>query len=85
MTPGALARALPYPSTNRWILDEVALWMTLGHVPGLRVADIDRRDLAENGEFSAAHPAGAGWVLCHYYSQNAGRIGAWLREHRAAA
>jgi hypothetical protein len=84
-TPGALARALPYPSTNRWILDEVALWMTLGHVPGLRVADIDRRDLAENGEFSAAHPAGAGWVLCHYYSQNADRIGAWLREHRAAA
>lgn len=82
-TPGALARALPYPSTNRWILDEVALWMTLGHVPGLRVADIDRRDLAENGEFSAAHPAGASWVLCHYYSQNAGRIAAWLREHRA--
>jgi hypothetical protein len=84
-TPGALVRALPYPSTNRWILDEVALWMTLGHVPGLRVADIDRRDLAENGEFSAARPAGASWVLCHYYSQNAGRIGAWLREHRAAA
>ena len=85
MTPGALARALPYPSTNRWILDEVALWMTLGHVPGLRVADIDRGDLAENGEFSAAHPAGGSWVLCHYYSQNAGRIGAWLREQRAAA
>jgi len=82
-TPGALARALPYPSTNRWILDEVALWMTLGHVPGLRVADIDRGDLAENGEFSAAHPTGASWVLCHYYSQNAGRIAAWLREHRA--
>ena len=84
-TPDALARALPYPSTNRWILDEVALWMTLGHVPGLRVADFDRGDVAENGEFSAAHPAGASWVLCHYYSQNASRIDAWLRGHRAAA
>jgi hypothetical protein len=84
-TPGALARALPYPSTNRWILDEVALWMTLGHVPGLLVADIDVRDVAENGEFTAADPARAGWVLCHYYSQNAGRIDAWLRGRRAAA
>ena len=84
-TPDALARALPYPSTNRWILDEVALWMTLGHVPGLHVADIDRADVAENGEFSAPHPAGTSWVLCHYYSQNAGRIGAWLAGRRAAA
>ncbi len=83
-TPDALARALPYPSTNRWILDEVALWMALGHVPGLRVADFDRSDVAENGEFSAAGPAGASWVLCHYYSQNAARIDAWLQSRRAA-
>jgi hypothetical protein len=59
--------------------------MTLGHVPGLLVADIDVRDVAENGEFTAADPARAGWVLCHYYSQNAGRIDAWLRGRRAAA
>ena len=84
-TPDALARALPYPSTNRWILDEVALWMTLGHVQSRHVADIDRADVAENGEFSAPHPAGTSWVLCHYYSQNAGRIGAWLAGRRAAA
>jgi len=84
-TPEDLARALPYPSCNRWILDEVALWMTLGHVPGLRTADFDRRDVAENGEFATAHPATAGWVLCHYYSQNVARIDAWLRGDRAAA
>jgi hypothetical protein len=84
-TPDALARALPYPSTNRWILDEVALWMTLGHVPRLRTADFDRSDVAQNGEFAAADPAAAGWVLCHYYSQNAARIDAWLRGRRAAA
>jgi hypothetical protein len=84
-TPDALARALPYPSTNRWILEEVALWMSLGHVPGLRVVDFDRCDVAENGEFTAAHPAEAGWVLCHYYSQNAARIDAWLRARPEAA
>jgi hypothetical protein len=83
-TPDQLGRALPYPSTNRWILDEVALWMTLGHVPGLRTADFDRGDVAENGEFATADPASAGWVVCHYYSQNAARIDAWLRGVPAA-
>jgi hypothetical protein len=78
-TPAQFARALPYPSVNRWILDEVALWLTLGHIPGLRTADFDRRHVAENGEFEAGDPASAGWVLCHYYSQNVARIDEWLR------
>lgn len=76
---GELGRALPYPSVNRWILDEVALWLALGHVEGLRTADFDRRDVAQNGEFGGSDPARAGWTVCHYYSQNAGRIAAWLR------
>jgi hypothetical protein len=76
-TPDQLARALPYPSVNRWILDEVALWLTLGHIPGLRTTDFDHRDVAENGEFAAGDPAD--WVVCHYYSQNVTRIDEWLR------
>ena len=54
--PADLARALPYPSVNRWILDEVALWLALGHVPGLRTADFDPRDVAQNGEFDRVRP-----------------------------
>jgi len=78
--PVEASRALPFPSVNRWILDEVALWLTLGHVPGLRMADFDPRDVAQNGEYAARDPAAAGWVLCHYFSQNLRRIDAWRRN-----
>jgi hypothetical protein len=73
-------RALPYPSSNHWILDEVALWLTLGHVPGLRTADFSMADVAENGEFANAAPGDGGWVMCHYYTQNTARITEWLRR-----
>ena len=75
------ARALPFPSANRWILDEVALWLALGHVPGLRTADFHPRDVAQNGEYATTiDPASAGWVVCHYFSQNLRRIDAWRRH-----
>ncbi len=77
-----VARALPFPSVNRWILDEVAFWLALGHVGGLRTADFDPADVAQNGEFAAAEATAPGWVLCHYYSQNTGRLSAWLRRNR---
>jgi len=34
MQTGEVA-ALPYPSSNLWILDQMALWLTLGHIPNL--------------------------------------------------
>lgn len=77
--PADLARALPFPSANRWILDEVALWLALGHLPGLVTADFDPRDVAQNGEFGRSDPRSAGWLMCHYYSQNMHRIDAWMR------
>jgi hypothetical protein len=77
--------ALPFPSTNWWILDEVAMWLALGHVPGVRTADFLPGDVAQNGEFADAEPHAAGWILCHYYSQNMGRIDAWLAGQAAAA
>lgn len=83
--PADLARALPYPSANRWILDEVSLWLALGHVPGLRTADFDPRDVVQNGEFAAGEPADPGFVACHYYSQNLGRIERWLARRPVPA
>lgn len=38
--PEDLARALPYPSSNSWIVDEVATWLLLGQVPGLVTAPL---------------------------------------------
>lgn len=79
-----LARALPYPSVNRWILDEVALWLALGHVQGLTTADFHPGDVAQNGEFAGSDPSSAGWIVCHYYSQNMRRIEAWVQGEWAS-
>ena len=73
-----LARALPYPSANQWILEEIATWLALGALPGLRTGHFLPADVAQNGEFTASDPDEAGWTLCHYYSGNQDRITEWL-------
>jgi hypothetical protein len=79
-----VSRALPFPSTNRWLLDEVSFWLALGHVPGPRIADFDRADVVQNGEYSGSSPQRASWTICHYYSQNQPRVAAWLRGEEEA-
>jgi hypothetical protein len=44
------SRVLEYPSTNPWIIDEVALWMTLGCLRPLAQGFFDRKHVAQNGE-----------------------------------
>lgn len=73
-------RSLPYPSANRWILDQVALWFTLGHVAGLNYADFSAHDVVQNGEFSSHPPAESDWVVCHYFSQNTERLAQWIDQ-----
>jgi hypothetical protein len=73
-----LAEVLPFPSTNPWILEEIALWLTLGAVPGLRTRDFHPHDVAQNGEFAAFGPLLPDWTLCHYYAGNQERLAAWL-------
>jgi len=77
-SPEQLARALPFPSTNQWILEEVATWLALGALPALQTADFSPADVAQNGEFTATPPADASWTVCHYYSGNSDTIAAWL-------
>jgi hypothetical protein len=78
-------RALPYPSANRWILDEVSLWLTLGQVSGFRYEDYSSRDVLQNGEILSRNPRECDWLLCHYYSQNTGRIVDWMNQARNEA
>ncbi len=77
LRPDLALDALPFPSPNHWILDEVSLWLALGQVPGLQVADFDRSDVVQNGELFAHRPDDVPAVLCHYYSQNTERVRAW--------
>jgi len=71
--------ALDYPSTNRWIMDEVTLWMTIGHLARLNFADFERSDVAQNGEFDCAEHSPT-WVVCHYFSQGFARMQNWVRQ-----
>ena len=79
-SPDQLARALPFPSANQWILEEVAAWLTLGAVPRLTTADFSPADVVQNGEFAGARPAG--WTLCHYFSGNHDAMTNWLAGSR---
>jgi len=76
--PREIDDALPYPSANEWILDQVALWLTLGHVPGLTYGDFSRREVLQNGEFLSQPVHDPDWIVCHYYSQNMSRMEQWL-------
>lgn len=78
-SPDEVHAALPYPSANEWILDQVALWLTLGHVPDLTYGDFSPREVLQNGEFLSRHATDPDWVLCHYFSQNTPRLEQWLR------
>lgn len=81
--PTEEARALPFPSANRWLLDEAAFWLTLGHIRGLRVADFRRVDVAQGGEFDPHRWAVREPVLYHYFSQNTQRIHDWMVDRAA--
>lgn len=80
VSPADRQFALPYPSGNRWILDEATLWMTLGHLPATTYADFSREDVIQNGEFDAQEGPPT-WVVCHYFSNNLDRIAEWVRQH----
>ena len=58
--------ALPYPSGSLWIIDEIAAWLTLGHVPGLSHDLLRPPDVVQNGEY-VSQPAD-GIITAHYFS-----------------
>ena len=62
--------ALPYPSKNRWIADQVALWLSLGKFPNLRFADFAPSDVWQGAEYEQMSPTTPLPILCHYYGPN---------------
>jgi hypothetical protein len=56
-------RAIPFPSSNPWILEEVALWMTLGRT-SLRQGYFDSESVSQSGEWASPTPRR---VLSHYF------------------
>ena len=54
---------LPFPSTNVWILDQVALWLTMGHVPGLTHGHLSREHVIQGSEDHERETS----VVHHYF------------------
>jgi hypothetical protein len=83
--PEDVGSALPYPSANEWILDEVSLWLTLGHIPDGNYSDFSPHHVLQNGELLGHSNIEPDWILCHYFAQNMSRLENWLRAPAPAA
>jgi hypothetical protein len=70
----AAGQALPYPSQNRWIVDEIALWLALGRFSNLRFADFAPSDVWQGAEFEQMSTESPLPQLCHYYGKNTDRF-----------
>jgi len=62
------SRALPYPSSNHWIIDEIALWLSLGHIPWLSQGLLAPEDVAQGDEFEDSLRSGRRSVAAHYFN-----------------
>ena len=57
---------LPFPSSNLWILDQIALWLTMGHVPGLTHGYLSRDHVIQGDEGSGSDAT----VVHHYFGMD---------------
>lgn len=57
---------LPFPSSNVWIIEQVALWLTLGHVPGLTHGHISREHVRQGDEVDESETK----VVHHYFGMD---------------
>jgi hypothetical protein len=80
LTSSDRARALDYPSRNHWIVEQIALWLTLGHIPDFSLGILSRQDVMQNGECLNVAASPAPCVVAHYFS---GLMGAFfMRFHQ---
>jgi hypothetical protein len=66
----AEGQALSYPSRNRWIVDQVALWLALGRSMNVSVADFAPSDVWQGAEFKQISARAKRPILSHYFGEN---------------
>jgi hypothetical protein len=54
------------PSSNDWIVEEIALWLTLGRIPGLTHDVFGRMDVAQSTEVVDGRRIAP--IVAHYFS-----------------
>ena len=70
---------LPFPSSNLWILDQVALWLTMGHVSGLTHGYLSRDHVWQGGEQNGP---GETKVMHHYFGMDTNAFLSNVASHR---
>lgn len=62
------SKALPYPSANDWIIEQIAVWLTLGNLPHFSLGTLSSTQVAQGGEFETMLASNRRCVLAHYFS-----------------
>jgi hypothetical protein len=70
--------ALPYPSSSWWIVDQIAMWLTLGAIPDFSHGLLSHYDVIQGGEFLTLSRPPIGAILFHYFTNNEREFVAWL-------
>ncbi len=65
-----LEEGIEYPSTNFWILEQLAFWLTLGKVQNLSHGMFNMADVLQNGEFMIYRSYKTKGTVVHYFSRN---------------
>jgi hypothetical protein len=68
MTEADRCEALPYPSANDWIIEQIALWLALGRLPQFSLGTLSPVQVPQGGEFETILTPGHRCVLAHYFS-----------------
>jgi hypothetical protein len=61
---------IEFPSRNFWILEQVALWLTLGRIPDLSHDQFTMADVLQNGEFMIYRSYKTKCTVVHYLRGN---------------
>jgi hypothetical protein len=77
----AKLKPLAFPESVRWIVEERALWFTLGNRP-VTMKCFARERLMQAGEYRLVRTRRDLPYLFHYYSANTKRFFAWLAQHK---
>jgi len=62
------SNALPYPSANDWIIEQIALWLTLGRLPNFSLGTFSQSEVPQGGEYEDIQTSGGRCILSHYFS-----------------
>lgn len=66
--------AIPFPSSNSWILGQISVWLTMGKIPGLSHDVLRYTEIVQGREFEDHAILGEDVIMAHYYSNQERRF-----------